>query len=275
MPLILTQNEVTVQPGHDYADRTGVSYEYPQRYRKIIQPGERFIYYMGRRRRTGGNAPQVYFGSGVIGQVQPSPVDGERLVCAILDYAPFAEHLFFKDAAGAYRETGAATHRGYFRNGVRVIDETVFDSILATAKSPTDEDRLASGLIDVNYATAEVRTEIERYSVDVALSELRGRHPEQWVLEMPHNNPGYDIRVGSPLNPLQFVEVKGTQRIDPVFFLSEGERVFSHTHADRYQLMVVYNIDLAARTHSLLTWDGALAGLTELEITQWRGRLPF
>ena len=274
MPLILSQNEVTVEPGHDYADRTGISYEYPQRYRRVIVPGERFIYYMGRRRRSGQNGPQVYFGTGVIGEVRTSPTDGDRLECEILDYVPFEDPLFFKDFDGAYREPRAASHGGYFRDGVRVVDEVIFDAILAAATSPTSEDRAASGLVTVNYATAEVRDEIERYSVDVAMKELRGRYPGHPIREMPHNNPGYDIHVGDPLHPLQFVEVKGTQRLDPVFFLTEGERIFSKTHSDQYQLMVVYGIDLEARTHSLKTWDGALQCLVELEVTQWRGRLP-
>ncbi|WP_285599627.1 DUF3883 domain-containing protein [Kineosporia sp. NBRC 101731] len=274
MPLILAQNEVSLS-GHAYGDRTGISYEYPPRYRSVIQPGERFIYYMGRRRLTGSNAPQAYFGSGLIGRVQTSSSDPQLLECEILDYRPFAEHLYFKKTDGSYRESRAAEQGGYFRNGVRIVSEATFDEILVAAEALAPEDQIASGRISVNYVTAETRDEIERYSVDVAKRELITQFPGQSILEMPHNNPGYDICVGNPLNPTRFVEVKGTQRVDPVFFLTEGERLFSDTHAERYHLIVVHGIDLLARTHRVSFRDGSLKGLAELEVTQWRGRLPW
>ena len=53
MPLVLTQNELT-ESGHDYADRLGVEYEYPTRYRNLVRTGERFVYYRGRKRAAGG-----------------------------------------------------------------------------------------------------------------------------------------------------------------------------------------------------------------------------
>lgn len=49
MPLVFAQNEVSLSE-IDYADDLGKSYEYPSRYRKLIQTGERFVYYRGRRR---------------------------------------------------------------------------------------------------------------------------------------------------------------------------------------------------------------------------------
>jgi len=49
MPLILASN-VATESGHSYADRTGISYEFPMVYRRQMQTGERFVYYRGRRR---------------------------------------------------------------------------------------------------------------------------------------------------------------------------------------------------------------------------------
>ena len=37
VPLIFAENEVT-ESGISYEDRTGVSYQYPSRYRLLIQP---------------------------------------------------------------------------------------------------------------------------------------------------------------------------------------------------------------------------------------------
>ena len=50
MPLILTSNEVIAGDDYDWEDVTGVQYHYPNGYRNLIRPGERFIYYRGVRR---------------------------------------------------------------------------------------------------------------------------------------------------------------------------------------------------------------------------------
>ncbi len=131
MPLILTQNEVTVS-GHVYADELGLSYEYPKRYRSRIVDGERFIYYRGRRSASGGTRPQAYLGHGRVGEVGAAP-DG-RLRCAIEAFVPFPSPLFFKTADG-YLEPAANAYGGraglYFRTGVRVVPRPVYDRIVA------------------------------------------------------------------------------------------------------------------------------------------------
>ena len=71
MPLVLTQNEAT-ESGHTYADVLGIVYEYPRRYASLVQTGEQFVYYRGRRRATGGTQPQVYLGTGVVGTIARS-----------------------------------------------------------------------------------------------------------------------------------------------------------------------------------------------------------
>lgn len=273
MPLILAQNEITAS-GHTYDDRTGVSYEYPKKYKNAIQPGERFIYYMGRRQQNTMNGRQVYFGTGVIGHVHPSPNSKDLLECDLLDYTPFVEPIFFKNADGSYREPRAEVQRGYFRNGVRVIAEEDFDKILAAADASSIEPRLVpTGLVNLSYAPEETRSAVERYSVDVALAMLREESPGTSITEMPHNNPGYDICVGDLQKPRHFVEVKGTQRHEPAFFLTEGERFFSHTHAQYYRLIVVHSIDLLKNRHAVSTWNGSLHDL-DLSPVQWKGKLP-
>src|SRR4051812_15161292 len=106
MPLVFAENEAT-ESGIAYDDRTGISYQYPSRYRRLIQPGERFVYYRGRRSKAGTRIPQVYFGCGVVGNIAPDGGDGGRLVCEVLDYKPFAHPISFKNPQGKYFENGA------------------------------------------------------------------------------------------------------------------------------------------------------------------------
>ena len=133
MPLVFAENEAT-ESGVSYADRTGISYQYPDRYRNVIQPGERFVYYKGRKKREGGRAPQVYFGSGVVGATVRDVNRANRFNCDILDYWQFSNPVPFKDAGGEYFETGAK-RRGYFQPGVRIIAEKDFKRILDAAEA--------------------------------------------------------------------------------------------------------------------------------------------
>lgn len=55
-PLVLVSNRQTAS-GHRYADRTGVSYEFPTAYRNMIRPGSPFVYY---RSREGTNVTKRF-----------------------------------------------------------------------------------------------------------------------------------------------------------------------------------------------------------------------
>lgn len=120
-------------------------------------------------------------------------------------------------------------------------------------------------------ATAQV---VEEYSVSLA-ERLMWRRFGEPVQVMPRNNPGFDLRVGSRLRPTRFVEVKGTQTAEPVFFMSDGERRFSIANTTRYTLIVVSGINVRRGTHGLVTErDGALIGPDlDLRTSQWRGKV--
>lgn len=133
MPLILAQNEAT-ESGHAYADVFGRSYEFPRRYRSLLTPGERFIYYRGRRRAGGGVQPQVYLGAGVIGETALK--SNGLYECSILDFHAFPVAVGFKPN-GTYLESAAARYGRraglHFRAGVRAISEMEYTSILRVA----------------------------------------------------------------------------------------------------------------------------------------------
>ena len=287
MPLVLAESEVTAA-GISYEDRTGVSYQYPSRYRRAIQPGERFVYYKGRRTLDGGRVGQIYFGAGVVGRCEADAKQPDRFTCEILDYRAFSAPVPFKDARGEYLESGAV-RRGYFQPGVRAISDGDFARILAAAEVASDAQAGPAGsprLADSNtraegsprYASAEMTRAVEEFAVRVALEEVRRRFPKSVVDVQPRNNPGFDILIaehGGSSGALGtehfYVEVKGTTRTLPVFFASEGELQFSRRNRGRYRLIVVYKIQFEPAQHEVCWHEGAIADYNgfRLKPVQW------
>jgi hypothetical protein len=268
---VLAENEAT-ESGITYDDRTGVSYQYPKAYRRAIQPGERFVYYRGRKKRGAGRWPQVYFGTGIVGAISDDSHEPTRLVCEVLDYEPFLAPVPFKDANGTYLEAGA-TRRGYFQRGVRRISEAEFNAILTLAgNAPSVHTTAVASAVGNShqYASPELARAVEEFSVGIAIAELRRRYPDGVVTPQPRNNPGFDILVNIAGENL-FVEVKGTERSSPQFFVTEGELQFSRSHADRFRLIVVYRINLESRTHAISWHEGAISPETgfHLKPVQW------
>jgi hypothetical protein len=274
MPLVFAENEVTAS-GIGYADRTGISYEYPRRYRHTIRSGECFAYYRGRRRHGGGSTPPVYFGTGIVGRIFPAEDNSDRLVCEILDYQPFALPLPFKDSSGEYFET-EGRRRGYFQPGVRKISEDEFERIVGAADGESaskSRSPVTEPLGGRMYGDPKTTREVEAFAVRVALEELARRYAGCSSHVLPPNNPGFDILVHRcpPAEPLH-VEVKGTQRRVPVFLVTEGELQFSREREHDYALVIVYAIDLVAGTHRLRWHEGPIHEDNgfKLRPLQWR-----
>ncbi|WP_217913084.1 DUF3883 domain-containing protein [Miltoncostaea marina] len=272
MPLVFAMNDES-ESDHVYDDRFGISYEYPQsRYQRLVRSGELFVYYRGRKKKGGGRQPQVYLGAGVVGPVRPSPREG-RLVCEILDFQEFESPVPFKDAHGAHLEPNGG-RKGYYRPGVRRISEDVYERILGLGGFPPAPSNAAEGLGTSGYADPGETREVEDYAVDVVTATLAARHPDAEIEVMARNNPGFDIHVRRGGED-SFVEVKGTRRPAALFHMSEGERLFSHAHAEDYSLFVVFGINLAARTHAgLVETPGPVAApRVSLEPRQWVGEV--
>ncbi len=260
MPLVLYSGDGPSRDGYDYDDKTGVSYEFPNRYLNRIVPGERFVYHQ----------PSAYTGIGVVGPVSASTAP-DRSVCEVLDWQPFEPTLALKDEDGYFEVDPGATTSVYWAQGVRRISEVGYERIVSAASIKG----AAHSSVSAVYADTETRKALERHSVDAVLALLREEFPGEEICELPPNNPGFDIRVGPREAPLRFVEVKGTQSREPVFWMTEGERQFSEANADRYELIVVAGIDLAAAgSHQTHRRRGAVGGPAfHLEPSQWRGRL--
>ncbi len=271
MALVFASNEAS-ESGLKYDDRTGVAYEFPgARYRKLVQPGERFVYYRGRRRSDGTRQRQVYFGTGVVGKIAPSMRAG-CLVCEVLDFHEFVEPVPFRRTDGSHLEP-EGQRRGYFQPGVRIIPEEVFEDILWSAERlvstpPPALDR-APYAAPV-YASSEGIRAVERFAVEMTMRRLEQLYPDEPIVELPPSNPGFDLRIGDPNRIVRFVEVKGTRQHAVAFFLTEGERRFSIEHGDRYLLSVVTGIDLEYGNYNIMLHQGPVTRSTfRLTPVQW------
>ncbi len=273
MPVVFTQNFQTAD-GHSYADVLGRQYEFPPQYRSHVIPGEPFVYYRGRRGAPKGEPPYAYIGVGVIGEVG-GPVDG-LYVAAVEDFLPFDEPLPFKEN-GSYiedvpRREGSAQGAAFRGTSVRPISDDVYRRILFLAGL----DGAALGPIPIpaasgnTYPTAQAASASDEAGMGVALKAAAIRWSGATIERMSHGNPGYDIHVSWPGGE-RFVEVKSTAGVAPVFFLSEGQRLFSERHADRFSLLVVTE----CFTAKSVAWrDGALnGGDLRLEPTKYRAQL--
>lgn len=239
MPLILTQNEVTVSDAHDWKDIEGVQYHYPTKYRNKIKEGERFIYYQGVNRANGKKGEAHYFGTGTIGEIWQDP-DPDRQAggkiawfCKIEDYDRFSSPVLAK-INGENREKGP---KNLFRDGVRLADPTIFESILVDAGLTVGnelDDASVAGPEEAQVIKASnllVRTKRDndrsvsprRYS---GKAKTIGDWAEQLVFRIlldiegssmhVHRaaigeTPGWDIDYVDASGVLHRVEVKGTQ----------------------------------------------------------------
>ncbi|MDR2896881.1 MAG: DUF3883 domain-containing protein [Propionibacteriaceae bacterium] len=78
---------------------------------------------------------------------------------------------------------------------------------------------------------------VERRAVEAVLAAERqlGRTAQ----EMPHFNPGYDIRSTDHAGRVFFIEVKGRLRGSPTFTITANEVAYAQTQGDRHRLALV------------------------------------
>lgn len=283
MALIFSMNDDD-SGGFGYDDRVGESDEFPSRYRNLVVEGDAFVYYRGRRKKDGGQQRQAYLGSGLVGPVSAA---GDRLRCQVRGYRAFDPEVYFRRPDNSYFED-TGDRQNYWREGVRRINLTTYAEICEAGPPPATDAPTGAGndgaspppsppptapLLGGRHAyprDAELTLAVERYAVDVAVRTLAQRYPTAKIIEERHNNPGFDVRVGDDL----FVEVKGTTQPTPSFYMTETERRFARIYADRYLLVVVHRIDLAARTHLVTERVGTLESASvAFEPLQWRGQL--
>jgi hypothetical protein len=97
--------------------------------------------------------------------------------------------------------------------------------------------RLRSEVATASEPRAVDTTAVERRAVAAVLATERhlGRNPE----ELPHNNPGYDIRSRTPDGHLLFLEVKGRISGAETVTVTRNEILHGRNSPDRWLLALV------------------------------------
>lgn len=258
MPLVFTQNEVSVAE-IDYADVLGKVYEYPSRYRTLIQPGERFVYYRGRRRADGSSQTPSYLGCGTVGKVTEI---GERFRCTVEDYQEFKHPVLFK-VGDIYREPEANQRKAigfYFQVGVRPIEQPAFDEILEAGLGRPAMKRSALGRTKKpSTSTPEASSDAKAYALALALAtaEAKAQWPSAKIFRAPAGQY-FSLIVRHPNNEKHHVAVKSTEDDEPRIRLSDGEVAYAEAHAAAFSLWVFYGLDLATRTGQLIKRKGRI-----------------
>jgi len=280
MPLVFTQNEVSLSE-IDYADDLGKSYEYPSRYRKLIQVGERFVYYRGRRRADGSSQTPSYLGIGTVGEIREV---GDRLRCTVEHYQPFKNPVPFK-LGGVYREPEANERSAvgfYFQVGVRPIDEASYDAIVvAGLGQPTAKRAVTAATHKTPRPTKKAVPSIKPIAQDdaqalalaLATAEAKSQWPSAKIFRAPAGQY-FSLIVRHPSGETHHVAVKSSTEAEPRVRLSKGEIAYANTHASTYSLWVFYDVNLDAGTGKLIRRKGRITDEdVDLEAAIHGGRL--
>ncbi len=265
MPLVLTTNEIVLNPDHAWNDIEGVQYHYPNQYKNKIKPGERFVYYRGVNRKDGKRAQAEYFGRGVIGEIRPDPdtVGQTRpsWFCAIEDYQPFSPPHPAKTESGEYLEK---IPQNMWRNGVRDLPEEIYNQILnaAGAGTPENSDIVPIAGITESSSLLIPKNKIVAGSKGASGGWRKSKQSKQvgdWAenkameyvrdvlggVDVIHRaglgeKPGWDFDYKDKLGALRRVEVKGTVAGGFTSFdFTVGEYSAAKAHKDSYWIFLV------------------------------------
>lgn len=130
---IITENDES-----QWQDETGILYHFPKRYLKFLQPNTEVIYYKGRMKSSEFKHKRLspdphYFAKAIIHSVYPDPdnLKDENYYAVICGYIPFVEPVIAKIAGEYLEEIPVSKAKNYWRDGVRLVEKLVFESILA------------------------------------------------------------------------------------------------------------------------------------------------
>lgn len=143
MYAVMTENDES-----QWSDDTGVIYHFPKRYKAILQPETRVIYYTGKMRKATYAAKRLspdphYFGVAIVGSVHPDrESDKGDLFATIEGFERFRIAVPAKTPAGSYIERIPPNRAAnYWRDGVRQVERDVFGMILHAAGLDIDQVR--------------------------------------------------------------------------------------------------------------------------------------
>jgi putative restriction endonuclease len=134
MPAVIAENDES-----KWDDKTGVSYHFPKQYRSILTEGTVVIYYKGKMTNKAFSDQRLstqphYFGVARIGQIHAdvNSTQGD-LFAVIEDFKPFEAAVPIKLGGEYFEQIPVKLEKNYWRNGVRSIDQAVFEAICSQA----------------------------------------------------------------------------------------------------------------------------------------------
>lgn len=140
MPVVIAENDIS-----QWEDETGAVYHFPKRYKTLLEQGTNVVYYKGRIQDRAFAAARLslqphYFGTASIGKVYADTKSGKGDLYALIDdFTPFETAVPAK-IDGQYLETIPPNRTGnYWRDGVRLISQDDYDSILSRAEPVAKE----------------------------------------------------------------------------------------------------------------------------------------
>ncbi len=240
---IITENDIS-----QWNDITGKIYHFPSKYRQLLTPGTKIIYYKGGIKdksfsKTRMSDEPHYFGMGEIGKVWKDKENKKQYFGEIINYTCFNKAIPFKKSNGEYIEKiPQSKSSNYWRDGVREISKDIYDAIISLANlnnhdlknhSSTPKLKLVPENILKAYNSGEKKVSdlnksTNHYSKN---SKEIGDKGEEYVYEYLqrtlseeevktikwHANigetPGYDISYTNKENKLIAIEVKSTTGI--------------------------------------------------------------
>ena len=277
--LVLTQNEVTVREEHNWSDVTGISYNYPNKYRNLIKSGLPFVYYRGVRRKGNKRGTAEYFGSGVIGEIWQDPRQGEDVpkgkrewFCAVENFEPFGVPVPLKVNGNLFEEI---ENPNRLRDGVREISLEIYERILSQSDEDVNEQKLTPRVKagDVSPAILNLEEaflkrpkvnkgkrgegarpryskrskEIGDWCEELVVMDLKARLTPleadsiRW-LAREGETPGWDIEYISSNGSKKRVEVKGTTAARfSSLEITSNEWEAAKKHRGDYQIALVVN----------------------------------
>ena len=147
---IITENDESA-----WEDETGILYHFPKRYLKYLTPGTNIIYYKGTLKKRAfsesrlSDAPH-YFAVAKIGKVYLDTKSNKGdLFATIADFVPFNKAVLAKNHL-SYLEIFPEQQKNYWRNGVRVIDQTTYKLILSHANQNEVSEKKSTYMLDNN-----------------------------------------------------------------------------------------------------------------------------
>ena len=135
----------------DWDDVSGDLYHFPNKYKNILTPGCKVVYYKSKMQNKKYVSSRLskephYFGIGVIGNSieDTNAKKGKNWYCEILGFQPFENAIPIKVNDSYLESIPSSKSTNYWRDGVREITQDTYDKILNIAETKEREFKLPS-----------------------------------------------------------------------------------------------------------------------------------